>query len=70
MVSRLSSLCPSICQSYFCPYFLFPDDNLSKLKYHWIFIKLGLCIDIVKICFRIANVQFLSIFDSYLSTIR
>ena len=37
--------------------FLFPDDNLSK--YHWIFTKLGLCIDIVEIWFRITYGQIL-----------
>ena len=36
------------------PIFSFPD-NLSKLQ--WIFIKLGMCIDIVEICFGIANGQ-------------
>ena len=43
------------------PIFSFPDDNLSK--YQWIFTKLGMCIDIVKIWFGIANGQILSIFD-------
>ena len=43
------------------PIFLFPDDNLSK--HQWIFTKLGMCIDIVEICFGIANGQILSIFD-------
>ena len=33
--------------------FSFPDDNFSK--YQWIFMKLGLCIDIVEIWFGIAN---------------
>ena len=33
----------------------FPDDNLSKQQ--WIFIKLGMCIDIVEIWFGIANEQ-------------
>ena len=32
-------------------------------KYQWIFIELGLCIDIVEIWFWIANWQILSIFD-------
>ena len=44
--------------------FSFPYDNLSK--YQWIFTKLGLCIDIVKIWFGIANGQVSSNFDSYL----
>ena len=35
-------------------------------KYQWIFTKLGVCIDIVKIWFGIADGQILSIFDSYL----
>ena len=43
------------------PIFLFLDDNLSKCL--WIFTKLGICIDIVQIWFRIANGQILSIFD-------
>ena len=43
------------------PIFSFPDDNLSKHK--WIFTKLGMCIDIVEICFGIANGQILSNFD-------
>ena len=33
--------------------FSFLDDNFSKDQ--WIFTKLGMCIDIVDICFRIAN---------------
>ena len=32
--------------------FSFPDDNLSK--HQWIFTKLGMCIDVVKIWFGIA----------------
>ena len=40
--------------------FLFPDDNMSKRQ--WIFTKLGMCIDIVAIWFKIANRQILSIF--------
>ena len=43
------------------PIFSFPDDNLSKRQ--WIFTKLGMCIDIVKIWFGIANNQISSIFD-------
>ena len=41
--------------------FSFPDDNL--IKGQWIFTKLGMCIDIVKIWFRIANGQILSNFN-------
>ena len=37
------------------PIFSFPDDNLSKRQ--WIFTKLGMCIDILKIWFGIANGQ-------------
>ena len=37
-----------------------PDDNFSK--YQWIFTKLGMCIDIVDICFGIENGRILSIF--------
>ena len=33
--------------------FSFPDDNFSKC--HWIFTKHGMCIDVVEICFGIAN---------------
>ena len=43
------------------PKFLFPDDNYSK--HQWIFTKLGMCIDIMEICFGIANGQISSIFD-------
>ena len=42
----------------------FPDDNFSKCQ--WIFTKLGMCTDIVKIWFGIADGRILSIFDSYL----
>ena len=38
---------------------LFADNNLSKCQ--WIFTKLGVCIDIVEICFGIADGQILSI---------
>ena len=72
MVSRWSSFCPSVCPSVRPSYvrpsvvhpsvrFSFPDDNLSKPQ--WIFIKLGVCIDIVEIWFGIANGQISSIFD-------
>ena len=40
--------------------FSFPDDNLSK--HQWIFTKLGMCIDIVKIWFGIVNGHNLVIF--------
>ena len=46
------------------PIFLFLGDNLSKCL--GILIKLGICIDIKEIWFRIANGQSSSIFDSYL----
>ena len=41
--------------------FSFPDDNFSKC--HWIFTKLFVCIDIVKICIWIAGLQISSNFD-------
>ena len=41
--------CPSV------PIFLFLDNNLSN--YQWILTKLGMCIDIVKVWFGIANGQ-------------
>ena len=43
------------------PIFSFPVDNLSK--HQWIFTKLGMCIDILKIWFGIANGQISSVFD-------
>ena len=43
------------------PIFSFPDDYSSK--HQWIFTKLGMCIDIVKIWFGIANGQISSNFD-------
>ena len=43
------------------PIFSFSDDNLSK--HQWIFTKLDMCIDIVKIWFGIANGQIPSNFD-------
>ena len=57
------SIRPSVHQSYLhlSIRILFLDDNLSK--YQGIFIKLGMCIDIVEIWFRIANGQILSDFD-------
>ena len=41
--------------------FAFLDDNFSKCQ--WIFPKLGICINIMEICFGIANGQILPIFD-------
>ena len=49
---------------FFFVFFLFQGDNFSK--YQWIFTTLDVCIDIVEICFGIANGQISSIFDSYL----
>ena len=43
------------------PIFSFQDNNFSK--HQWIFTKLGMCIDIVEICYGIANGQISSIFD-------
>ena len=42
--------------------FSFTDDNYSN--YRWIFTKLGVCIDIMEICFGIADGQILSILTS------
>ena len=42
------------------PIFSFPD-NLST--HQWIFTKIGFCIDIVEVCFGIANGQIPSHFD-------
>ena len=47
--------------------FSFQDDNLVKC--HSILTKLCMCIDIMEICFGIANGQILSIFDSYLPAV-
>ena len=41
--------------------FSFPYDNLNI--YQWIFIKLGVCIDILETWFGIADGQISSIFD-------
>ena len=61
-LSMCLSLCPSIHHTSLCPsVFSFPYDNFSKCQ--WIFTKLDLCIDIVEICFGIANGQITSIFD-------
>ena len=59
MVSCWMSVCLSGHQSSVC--ISFPDGNLSK--HQWIFTKLGMCIDIVEICFGIANGQISSDFD-------
>ena len=40
--------------------FSLPDDNINKCQ--WIFTKLGMCNDIVKICFGIAYGQISSTF--------
>ena len=61
MVTLWSSMCLSICS---LSVFSFLEDNMSK--HQWIFSKLGMCIDIVKIWFRIANGQISSIFDNCL----
>ena len=55
MVSRWTSVCLSVLPSVVRPSvrISLPDDNLSK--HQWIFIKLGMWIDIVEIWFRIAN---------------
>ena len=42
-----------------------PSDNLSKCQ--WIFTKLGVCIDIMKLWFGIVNGQILSISDRVMS---
>ena len=47
----------SVCLSVF----YVPDDKLSKCQ--WIFIELGVCIDIVENLFGIANGQILSTFE-------
>ena len=43
----------------------FPEDNLAK--HQWIFIKLGMCVDIVQIWNGIDNEQISSDFDTELS---
>ena len=67
MVSHGVSVQLSVCLSYICPsVFSFPVNNLSEYK--WIFTKLSMYIDIMEICFGIANGQISSIFYSYLPT--
>ena len=51
-------VCPSVCLSVRISLL---DDNLSK--YQWIFIKHGMCIDILEIWFGNAIGQILSDFD-------
>ena len=53
-----------VCVSIRLSVFSFSDDNLNKYK--WVSTKLGMCIDIVEVWFRIANGIILSVFDSYL----
>ena len=61
MVSRWSSVCPSVRLPYVCPSVVsFPDDNFSKRQ--WSVTKLGMCIDIMKIWFWIADGQSSSFF--------
>ena len=48
----LLSLCPFVCR----PVFSFPDDTLSECQ--WMFTKLGMCIDIVKIWFGVPMGKF------------
>ena len=55
---------PYIHQLSVHPYFIL-DDNLSK--HQWIFIKLGMCIDIVEIWFGIANGQILANCDGVIA---
>ena len=52
---------PSVCRTFFCPYFLSGGDNLKKCQ--WSFTKLGVCIDIVEIWFGIVNGKISSIFE-------
>ena len=62
MVSHWLSVRLSVSLLYFrLSVFSVPDNNLSKCQ--WIFTKLGMCIGIVEVWFRIANGQILSIFD-------
>ena len=62
MVSRWLSVCLSVCLSVVRPsVFSFPDDNLGECQL--IFTKLGVCVDIVKILFRIVDGQISLILD-------
>ena len=61
MDSRCTSVCLSVRIS-------FSDDNLSK--HQWIFTKLGMHIDTVKIWFGIADGQILSNFDEVICPIQ
>ena len=66
MVSRWTSVCLSVHPSVRPSVrFSFPDDNLSE--HQWIFIKFGMCIDIMEIWFGIANRQISSNFDRVLT---
>ena len=57
---NMLAVCVSVRLSYICLFvFLFPDNTLSKC--HWIFIKHGVCIDIVQVWFGIINRQISSI---------
>ena len=47
---------PSVCRTFFCPYFLSGGDNLKKCQ--WSFTKLGVCIDMVEIWFGIVMEKF------------
>ena len=60
MLAFRPSVCPSVVS--------FPGDNLSKCQL--IINKLGVCIDIMKICFGVLVGQISSAFDSYLPAIR
>ena len=62
-------VCLSVRQLYLRPsiHISFPDDNLSK--HQWIFIKFGLCIDIVEIWFEIADGQISSNCDGVICPI-
>ena len=55
---RSGSILVIICKIFV---FSFQDDNFSKFL--WIFTKLGVCIDIMEIWFRIVNGQISLIFD-------
>ena len=52
-MGKFSNFLAAVCPLHVCIWF--PDDNLSKCK--WIFSKIGICIDIVKVWFGIANRQ-------------